>query len=98
MRGLPGLIIAAGLGIVGAICNWFYLSRQASQMEKVSFVAVKSAAQLNLGDQFKESDLIQVDIPRDNLGNLNEVAVPWKNVRTVVGMAATKAYRGPPLH
>lgn len=94
MRGLPGLIIAAGLGIVGAICNWYYLSRQAAQMEKESFVAVKSTAQLNLGDRFKESDLIQVDIPKDNLGNLNEVAIPWKNRATVVDMAATKAYRG----
>lgn len=94
MRGLPGLIIAAGLGIVGAICNWFYLSRQAAQMEKVSFVAVESTAQLNLGDRFKESDLVQVDIPKDHLGNLNEVAVPWKNVKTVVGRAATRAYRG----
>jgi len=94
MRGLPGLIIAAGLGIVGAICNWFYLSRQASQMEKVSFVAVKSTSQLNLGDQFKETDLIQVEIPKDNLGNLDEVAVLWKNLPAVVGMSATKAYRG----
>lgn len=94
MRGLPGLIIAAGLGIVGAICNWFYLSRQASQMEKESFVAVRSTVQLNLGDQFKESHLIQVQIPRDNLGNLNEVGIPWKNVAAVVGLPATKAYRG----
>jgi Flp pilus assembly protein CpaB len=94
MRGLPGLIIAAGLGIVGAICNWFYLSRQASQMEKVSFVAVESTAQLNLGDHFKESDLVQVDIPKDHLGNLNEVAIYWKDRRTVIGMPATKAYRG----
>lgn len=94
MRGLPGLIVAAGLGIVGAICNWYYLSQQARQMEKVSFVAVKSTAQLNLGDRFKESDLVQVEIPKDNLGNLDEVAIPWKNLPTVIGMPATKAYRG----
>ena len=52
MRGLPGLIIAAALGIVGAICNWAYLARQASRMEKEAFVALKGTAQLNLGDRF----------------------------------------------
>lgn len=94
MRGLPGLIIAAGLGIVGAICNWAYLSRQASQMKKVSFVAVKTATQLNLGDRFKESQLVQVDVPSDHLGNLNEVGIEWKNRFAVIGRPATKAYRG----
>ena len=29
MKGLQGMIVAAGLGIIGAICNWFYISQQA---------------------------------------------------------------------
>ena len=29
MRGVQGMMIAAGLGVVGAICNWFYISQQA---------------------------------------------------------------------
>lgn len=94
MRGLPGLIIAVALGIIGAICNWAYLARQASRMEKVSFVALRSDAQLNLGDRFRDQHLTKVEIPRDNLGNLNEVAIFWKDKPSIVGMAATKAYRG----
>ena len=94
MRGLPGLIIAAALGIVGAICNWAYLARQASRMEKEAFVALKGTAQLNLGDRFLDEHLVQVQIPRDNLGNLNEIAVYWKDKASVLGLSATKAYRG----
>jgi len=94
MRGLPGLLIAAGLGIVGAICNWYYLSRQASQMEKVAFVALQGSAQLNVGDRFRSEHLTPVEIPRNNLGNLLEVGILWKDKSTVLGFAATKAYRG----
>ncbi|MBD3674313.1 MAG: hypothetical protein HUJ26_12380 [Planctomycetaceae bacterium] len=94
MRGLPGLIIAVALGIIGAICNWAYLARQASRMEKVSFVALRGDAQLNLGDRFRDEHLTKVDLPRDHLGNLNEVGIFWKDKASVTGMAATKAYRG----
>jgi Flp pilus assembly protein CpaB len=94
MRGLPGIIIAVALGIVGAICNWAYLAQQASRMEKVSFLALDNNAQLNVGDRFQKSHFQKVDIPRDNLGNLNEVAVLYREIDSVVGMAATKAYRG----
>ena len=72
MRGLPGLLIAVGLGIVGAICNWYYLSRQAAQMEKVAFVALNGDAQLNLGDRFADDHFMQVQLPSNNLGNLQE--------------------------
>ena len=30
MRGLTGLLIAAGLGLAGALCNWMYLDSLAS--------------------------------------------------------------------
>jgi Flp pilus assembly protein CpaB len=94
MRGLPGIIIAVALGIVGAICNWAYLAQQSSRMEKVSFLALESTAQLNVGDRFQKSHFKRVDIPRDNLGNLDQVAVSFNQLSAVVGMAATKAYRG----
>jgi hypothetical protein len=94
MRGLPGLLIAVGLGIVGAICNWYYLSRQASQMEKVAFVTLRGDAQLNLGDRFLDDHLAKVELPSNNLGNLQEVGVLWREKASVIGLAATKAYRG----
>jgi len=94
MRGLPGLLIAVGLGIVGAICNWYYLSRQAAQMEKVAFVALNGDAQLNLGDRFADDHFMQVQLPSNNLGNLQEVGILWRDKASVIGLAATKAYRG----
>lgn len=94
MRGLAGIIVAIGLGILGAILNFFYLAQQASKMEKVSFVAIDSSAQLNLGDKFKEAHFSKVDIPRNNLGNLEQVGVLWSDRSTVIDMQATKAYRG----
>lgn len=94
MRGTIGLVVAVGLGVLGAVMNFIYLSQQALKMEKVSFVAIDSSARLNLGDKFKDSQLTKVDIPENNLGNLNLVAVEWKDRATVVGMKATRAYRG----
>ncbi|MDC0307777.1 MAG: hypothetical protein P8M30_01800 [Planctomycetaceae bacterium] len=94
MRGLPGLLIAVGLGIVGAICNWYYLSRQASQMEKVAFVILNGDAQLNLGDRFRDDHLTKVELPSNNLGNLQEVGILWREKASIIGLAATKAYRG----
>ena len=88
------MMIAAGLGVVGAICNWFYVSQQARDLEKVSFVAVKSDAQINTGDVFEEAHLEQVQIPQRHLGNLEKSAVGWEARNTVVGMKATKGYFG----
>lgn len=94
MRGLPGILIAAGLGIVGAFCNWWYLARQASQLEAVQFLALDTTAQINFGDKFRESHFVPVNIPRNNLGNLDQAAVHWRDRNAVVGRAATRAYLG----
>ncbi len=94
MRGIGGIIVATGFGLIGAMLNFFYLSQQAARMEKVSFVAIDVSAQLNLGDRFKESHFTQVDIPRNNLGNLETVAVLWKDRASIIDMRATRAYRG----
>lgn len=94
MRGTIGIIVAVGLGVLGAVMNFIYLSQQAMKMEKVAFVAIDTSAQINLGDVFKESHFTKVDIPANNLGNLQSVAVEWKDLPTVIGMKATRAYRG----
>lgn len=94
MKGSMGLTIAAGLGIVGAICNWLYLNRLAGEQENVLLVAVGNNVQLNIGDSFTESDLEPVPIPASRAGNLIERAVGWSARGTVVGERATRVYSG----
>ncbi len=94
MKGALGLMVAAGLGIVGAICNWFYLDRLARDQEKVTFIAIKSGTQLDIGDAFKESHFEPVDIPRSGVGNLDKVAPLWSARNAVVGVRANREFVG----
>jgi Flp pilus assembly protein CpaB len=94
MKGSMGLAIAAGLGIVGAICNWLYLDRLAGEQQNKLLVAVKNNVQLNIGDTFTNSDLEPVPIPESRAGNLIERAVGWEVHDTVVGERATRVYSG----
>ena len=91
MKGVPGLIIAAALAIAGGICNWLYIARQADRYERESFVIVK-VDQIRAGDKFKRQDFDKVDIPKNNLGNLEKIAVRWQDLSTVVGQPAVKNY------
>jgi Flp pilus assembly protein CpaB len=94
MKGSMGLAIAAGLGIVGAVCNWLYLQRLAGEQDNVYLVAVRDDVQLNIGDTFEESDLEAVPIPASRAGNLVERAIGWDERDTVVGFHATRPYYG----
>lgn len=94
MKGALGLTIAAGLGIVGAICNWLYLQQLASTQETVALIAVKRGVQLNVGDPFEESDLEPVPIPRDRAGNLIERAPLWSARSAVQGYSANRVFHG----
>jgi Flp pilus assembly protein CpaB len=94
MKGALGLTIAAGLGIVGAICNWLYLQQLASEQETVSLIAVKQGVQLNLGDPFEESDLEPVPLPRARAGSLIERAPLWSALSAVQGYSANRVFHG----
>lgn len=94
MRGMQGLAIAAALGIVGAVCNWFYIYQQAANYDKIYFVAVKRGVHLNPGERFKESHLEAFDIPLEGAGSLPEAAVQWRDRGTVIGETAIRAYDG----
>lgn len=94
MKGALGLTIAAGLGIVGAICNWLYLQQLASEQETVSLIGVRQGVQLNIGDPFKESDLEPVPIPRARAGSLIERAPVWSALSAVQGYSANRVFHG----
>ncbi len=94
MRGIQGVVIAACVGIVGAVCNWYYIHRLSRDKEKVAFVAIERQAQINLGDRFKEAHFVKVDIPKDNLGRLDETAVKWDALDTLIDLPATRSFQG----
>ena len=94
MKGIQGLLLSLGLGLAGAVCNWFYLERLAGKEAKVSFIGIKADAQINVGDTLLQSHLIKVDIPKSAVGNLDQVAPPWSDLSLVVGQPSTRSYRG----
>ncbi|NQV23380.1 MAG: hypothetical protein HQ518_03340 [Rhodopirellula sp.] len=91
MKGIPGLIIAATLAVAGGICNWLYIAKQADRYERESFVKVK-VDQIRAGDRFKKDDFDKIDIPKNNLGNLEKIAVRWQDLSTVLNQVAVKDF------
>lgn len=92
MKGVPGFMIAVGLGVIGAFCNWFYLAEKARDLEQIEFVAIDSNVRVNAGDKFNASHFMPVKVPRQAVGNLEKVAYLWSVKETLEGMPATKSY------
>ncbi len=90
MKGAQGVLIAVALGVVGFVCNWLYLDREASQVELVSFVGVTQDAGVNRGDVFQSEHLSQVSVPANHQGQLSTVAIPWSERDLVIGQKATR--------
>src|SRR5262245_17937788 len=92
MKGVPGLLIALGLGIVGAFCNWMYLAQLGRDMQSVDFIGISENVKINAGDKFNEGHCMKISIPGTAVGNLDKAAYLWKDMATVVGIAATRSY------
>jgi Flp pilus assembly protein CpaB len=94
VRGLVGLVIAAGLGLAGAVCNWLYLDSRAQTEARVAFIGVKPDVQLRIGDVFRADHFEPVELPKSRLGNLEDAAPLWEARDAVIGLRANKAYGG----
>lgn len=92
MKGVPGLLLAIGLGIGGAFASWFYLAQKSQELDLIHFVAISNDKDINPDHKFTRSDLMKVSIPRNNAGSLERVAVKWDVVDTVVDSHARKPY------
>lgn len=92
MKGVPGLLLAAGLGIVGAFLNWYYLAQKGQELEAVDFIGIADEVKINRGDRFTKAHFAKVSIPRNRAGSLEKSAVRWNLLPTVVGQAATRSY------
>jgi hypothetical protein len=92
MKNVSGLIIAIGLGMAGAVLNWFYLEQESRQLERLNFIGVRDP--VNRGDVLREDNLVPVPIPREAARGLEEYAVLWDARQTVVGRSANRPYPG----
>ena len=97
MKSVPGLILAIGLGLIGAVFNWMYLHGGPNREAVAKFVAVKDGRTLNRGDILRDSDLTLVEIPEVYVGNLRTFAVLDKAQPTVVGVRVGRTLTGPCL-
>lgn len=77
MKGIQGLIVAAGLGVAGAVLNFFYLSSKARDIEMVSFIGVKPDVIIGRGERLVPDNLVEVEIPKNRVGNLKDFAFLW---------------------
>ena len=94
MKGFTGLLIAAFLGLAGAVCNWLYLQQASSSQGRVSFIAIKPNVQLNIGDPILEEQLEKIDLPGNAAGNLSDVAPEWSAKAAVIGQRANRSFGG----
>ena len=94
MKGFTGLLIAAILGLAGAVCNWLYLQRASNTLDKVSFISIKPDVQIQIGDTIQDEHLQKIDLPKSAAGNLDTVAPEWTARAAVIGQRANRIFLG----
>lgn len=90
MKGAQGIMIAVAMGVVGFVCNWLYLEREASRVELVSFVGVSQPADVKRGDVIQSDDLVPISMPKSHESQLAQVAVLWDQRDLVIGQKAAR--------
>jgi hypothetical protein len=97
MKSIPGLVLAIGLGLIGAVFNWMYLHGGPNRDATTSFVGIKEGRRVNRGDVLKEADIAPLVLPELWVGNLRSFAVLDKDRATVIGMPVGRTLEGPCL-
>ncbi|MDG1873682.1 MAG: hypothetical protein P8J27_07210 [Mariniblastus sp.] len=94
MNNWIGLLIALSLAIVAGVLNWKYLERKTEEVEMVSFLAIKEGEMVEAGKKFTEGNFTRLNIPQKSVGSLQNSAVLYKDLDTVVNVNALRNYRG----
>ena len=94
MKGFTGLLIAAILGLAGAVCNWLYLQQASNTLDKVSFISIKPDVKLDVSEAILEEHLQKIDLPGSTAGNLTDVAPLWSARAAVIGQRANRIFLG----
>jgi len=96
-------MIAAVLGILGAVLNFAYLRTKSQQFEAEYFIGVErtsnsgDAALIARGDRLLKSDLKKVPVPKGRVGEIRNFAIPWSARKTVEGEPVWRAISEPRL-
>lgn len=75
MKGIHSLILAIGLGVVGALFNFAYLANKSAKEELIGFVGIRS--NLQQGERLRADAIEEVLIPARVAANLKNYAVLW---------------------
>lgn len=94
MKGAPGVIVAAMLGLLAVALNWLYLQNKVAQVENVSFLGVRDDTKIEIGQPFKEYDFVEVKIPKNNARGLEHFVYLYKDLNLILGTHATRTYQG----
>ena len=95
MKGIQGLIVAVGLGVVAAVFNWAYLAARSHDVEKVGFMGIDpKVTVIGRGELLREEHLVEIGIPKQSVGKLGDFAVPYSTKDTVIGQPVWRALSG----
>jgi hypothetical protein len=94
MKGLQGLIIAIGLGIIGALCNFAYLAVKSQDVERVAFIGIRPEVEVRRGENLLKDHLVRVELPAKHVGNLDKFAYSFDQVESVVGFPVWRTLQG----
>jgi hypothetical protein len=97
MKGVQGIIVAIGLGAVGALLNWAYLAGRSNQDAMVSFIGIKEGQTVNRGETLRDEHFVELTIPERWVGNLRDFAVLSAAKETVIGRPVCRTLGGPCL-
>jgi hypothetical protein len=86
------LVLSLLLGVVAALLNWLYLNEKGKGVESVKFVGIAPGARILRGDTFAESHFTPVEIPKNRIGQLDQFAVLFADIHTIIGSHATRNY------
>jgi hypothetical protein len=91
MKSVHALIIAAFLGVLGAVFNYAYLSSRAVRDTTVDFIVVKKGSAVTRGERLSadpaSGNIERLSIPENNVGKLKDLAVLWDSRQSVDGVA-----------
>lgn len=93
MKGVPGLLIALALAIVGGLCNWFYMAQKTSELELVNFVGVAEGG-IKRGEVIQSTQLTAIPIPLRYALRIKAAAPTYGDISTIVGMTAYRDFLG----
>ena len=92
--GIRGLIVALGLGFVGAVFNFMYLNTLSQEVARIEFVGVKHGRTIEKGEPVSVDDLEIVPVPKSAAGNLAQFAVLADAKAGVIGRNVCRTVQG----